>query len=145
MCADKPSTALFSDRVRSDSTFSGPGESTWAFLDRVTDPAVARIRALLERWFAEYPEAERADLRGRLTSGDHWQFHSAWFELYLYAFRIGARTRPRLRTGALGPGWMSEGDEGVARCGCFPRDILALGPNKPPSLLTIGQLPRAKT
>jgi hypothetical protein len=37
----------------------------------------------MNRWFARYPDDHRTALRGRLTSGDNFDFHSAWFELYL--------------------------------------------------------------
>ncbi|UUY01588.1 hypothetical protein LRS13_12680 [Svornostia abyssi] len=49
------------------------------------DPAFARVRDLMDRWFRVYPAEHAADLRGRLSSGDNSQFHSAWFELYLHA------------------------------------------------------------
>lgn len=43
----------------------------------------------MEQWFDEYPVGDAADVRGRLSSGDDSQFHSAWFELYLHALHRG--------------------------------------------------------
>jgi hypothetical protein len=79
------SAQLFSAGPRKDRSKGGLEESTWAFLDRTADPAFTWVRDLLEGWFAAYPKRDRADLRGRLTSGDDAQFHGAWFELYLHA------------------------------------------------------------
>lgn len=61
----------------------------WAFFERVDDPAFDRVRQLMEQWFNRYPAEDAADLRGRLSSGDDAQFHSAWFELYLHALHRG--------------------------------------------------------
>jgi hypothetical protein len=76
---------LFSERDRTDPTPAREDESTWAFLDRVDDAAFGRVRTLIERWFAGYPCAHRAALRGDLRSARNVQFHAAWFELYLHA------------------------------------------------------------
>lgn len=42
------------------------------------------VRALIEDWFQHLPDAARADVRGRLRSGDDRQFEGAFWELYLY-------------------------------------------------------------
>jgi hypothetical protein len=59
------------------------GEPTWDFLNRVDDPVFDRVRRALNDWFQRFPQDARADLRGRLSSGDNEEFHAAWFELYL--------------------------------------------------------------
>lgn len=75
---------LFQERVRADPSYAGDEEPTWTFLDRVDDLGFDRVRRAINAWFARYPSTKAADLRGRLTSGDDVEFHSAWFELYLH-------------------------------------------------------------
>lgn len=81
---DDDNAPLFADVPRHNSSEADEEESTWAFLDRVDDPAIQRVRRLMNTWFARYPVEERNGLRGRLTSGDNVEFHGAWFELYLH-------------------------------------------------------------
>lgn len=82
---------LFADRPRDDPAEAGEEEPTWHFLDRVDDPVFDRVRRLMNTWFERYPDTERSELRGRLSSGDDFEFHSAWFELYLHGLhrRLG--------------------------------------------------------
>jgi hypothetical protein len=81
---DTMTERLFTDQVRTSRSKRGHEESLWAFLDRTADPACARVRLLLEDWYAAFPPDHRADLLGRLRSPKYGQFHGAWFELYLY-------------------------------------------------------------
>lgn len=74
---------LFADVLRVDPSVSRADESTWHFLNRVDDPVFDRVRRAMNDWFARFPADARADLRGRLSSGDNEEFHAAWFELYL--------------------------------------------------------------
>lgn len=46
---------------------------------------MANVRALLQRWFAAYPEKHRSELRSRFRSRRDNQHHAAFFELYLHA------------------------------------------------------------
>jgi hypothetical protein len=82
-------TLLFEPWTRHDPSQAGDEESTWAFLDRVDDRAIERIRRLMNAWFAAYPAEHRKGLKGRLASGDDVEFHGAWFELYLHALHRG--------------------------------------------------------
>ena len=104
-------TRLFSSLVRTDPS-PREEESCFEFLDRVADPVFGRVRELLERWLSAFPEEDRRDLAGRLTSGDDSQFDAAWFELYVFTTMqaIGhevsihpemadVRTRPDMRVG----------------------------------------------
>ena len=81
---DDDNAPLFADVPRHNSSEADEEESTWAFVDRVDDPAIQRVRRFMNTWFARYPVEERTGLRGRLTSGDNVEFHGAWFELYLH-------------------------------------------------------------
>jgi len=80
---------IFDIRKRTDpSPARRSGEGTYAFLNRVDDPAFAALRDLIEQWFAAYPdvgdENARRDLRGRLRSGSDEKFAAAFWELYLH-------------------------------------------------------------
>jgi hypothetical protein len=79
---------IFSDKVRTDPSRSRRAETTFPFLDRVDDPVFARVRKLIEEWFAAYPsdgsDKQGAELRGRFTSGSDQDFASAFWELYLH-------------------------------------------------------------
>ena len=68
-----------------------PTETLYEFMCRSSDPVFARIRALIERWFAQFPRKRHKDLMARIRSGDDRQFHAAFWELYLYAMlsRLG--------------------------------------------------------
>jgi hypothetical protein len=80
---------LFSDI---DRTFKGSklyAEPDYDYLDRSARPEAGSIRAVLEKWFAQYPCSDRGDLLGRFTSPSDTQHNSAGFELYLYElFRL---------------------------------------------------------
>jgi hypothetical protein len=75
---------LFEDRVRTDHAIKRHDESSFAFLDRVDDVVFARVRALLNAWFAHWPIDGAEQLRGRMRSRDSSEFLSAFWELYLY-------------------------------------------------------------
>lgn len=75
---------LFDDVERSDSAPTAYGEDSYTFLNRADGVVWARIRDVLDAWFAQYPSEHAADLRGKFRSkrpGAHW---SAWWELYLH-------------------------------------------------------------
>ena len=81
---------LFRVTPRSGHTKKELRESLWEFLDRSSRPEVARLRELLERWFAAYPEAERGRIRRRLVAANEEQSRAAFFELYLFAMLAAA-------------------------------------------------------
>ena len=82
---------LFDDRKRTSFVLKRWAEPDFTFLDRSGHPIEARVRALMNEWFKEYPESARADLRGRFRSKDHGQHVGALNELFLHALfrRLG--------------------------------------------------------
>jgi hypothetical protein len=76
--------ALFSQIERSDPSPARYGEDSFSFLDRVDQKFWQRVRTELEKWFAEYPANEAADLRSRFQKNDPAQHFGAWWELYLH-------------------------------------------------------------
>ncbi|MCX5748064.1 MAG: hypothetical protein NT062_36860 [Proteobacteria bacterium] len=75
---------LFEDKLRAEIDSARHAESTIAYLDRSGRRVMGALRELLETWFARYPNAHRANLRGRLFSGRESEQQSAWWELYLH-------------------------------------------------------------
>jgi hypothetical protein len=82
------SEPLFQERSRTDPGTKRAAESTYKFLDRVDDPALARVRATLNAWFDRFVESQGraavSDLRGRLRAKQALQFEAAFWELYLH-------------------------------------------------------------
>jgi hypothetical protein len=106
---------LFPCGTRMDTSISSQLEPPFVFLNRVDDAAFARVRSLMNMWFAQYPAEHRHELRRRLGSKRDHEFRSAWFELYLHALHralgwtaevhpglpdTGSRPDFRLRRGA---------------------------------------------
>jgi hypothetical protein len=59
-------------------------ETIYGFLSRADGAYWARVRALLESWFAELAPADQADLKARFERGDPEQVVSAFWELYIH-------------------------------------------------------------
>ena len=88
---------LFARRNRSDPSVRRAAESTYRFLDRIDDPAIDRVRALLNEWTERFeatqPAAAVNDLLGRLRSKQDSQFYTAFWELYLHEITRGSALR----------------------------------------------------
>jgi len=89
---------LFDDFER---TFDEPMtelEPSFIYLNRSARPAFAKVRKELERWFANYPESAKRQLKLRLRE----EFESAFYELFLHELlvRMGAKVEiePNLGT-----------------------------------------------
>jgi hypothetical protein len=82
---------LFDDRRRDDDGYRRSGETTYAFLDRVSRPEMAAPRKMLSAWFERYPVDHREALRSRLTGRQPSDFDGAFWELYLHEvhYRLG--------------------------------------------------------
>jgi hypothetical protein len=59
-------------------------ESSFNYYNISARPGFVAIRELIEQWYAEFPSAGKADIRGRLRSRRNTDFRSAFFEVYLY-------------------------------------------------------------
>lgn len=75
---------LFEAKARTNRSPRSALESIWGYVDRSGDPAIERVRRQMNEWFARYPPALRGNLRSGMSSGLDYQFHAAWFELYLH-------------------------------------------------------------
>ena len=66
-------------------------ESDYAYLNRSGRPVAARVRALMNKWYVEYPKHSQADIKGRFRSADPGQHIGALNELFLHALfrRLG--------------------------------------------------------
>src|SRR5262245_15195215 len=75
---------LFDDFERTDCALKRHNESVFDFYNRSGWARCARIRSLLEEWFAHYPPENQKDIRGRLGHKDEDSFSTAFFELFLH-------------------------------------------------------------
>lgn len=84
---------LFDYHKRTSYLLKRWAEPHFSFLDRSAHPEEARVRALMNKWYMEYPETARADLRGRFRSKGIGQQTGALNELFLHALfrRLGYR------------------------------------------------------
>jgi hypothetical protein len=75
---------LFDSRHRDDAAYKRAEETTYAFLDRVSQPELAAPREFLTAWFERWRADDREELRARLMSKDPAGFDGAFWELYLH-------------------------------------------------------------
>lgn len=75
---------LFSEIERTSLESIQYAEPRFSYLDKSARTEAHKVRRLLEDWFAEYPESEKAELAARFRSDDDTQFLSSFFELYVY-------------------------------------------------------------
>ncbi len=85
---------LFDSFDRQEGRPKFESEPSFAFLNQTARPQFAAVRDLLESWFANYPEENRDDLRGRFCSKKEYNHQSAFFELFLHELlrRLGCMT-----------------------------------------------------
>lgn len=91
---------LFDARTRDDAAYVRFDETTVRFLDRVDDVFFARVRDLLNQWFAELGDDETAGrLRRDFASERDEQVDGAFWELYLHAALIRTPLEVELEPG----------------------------------------------
>lgn len=71
---------LFKDGPRTDDSPGRHAEGPFEVLSRSARPDLARVRALLEEWFARYPREAQHHMKTRLRA----EWDGAWFELFLH-------------------------------------------------------------
>jgi hypothetical protein len=88
---DTSTETLFDDFERTDESPALYSESTYSYLNRAAGERWARVRTLLEDWFAHYPNEHKAELRKRFGMSDQGTHLGAWWELYMYSLyrRLG--------------------------------------------------------
>jgi hypothetical protein len=75
---------IFDEMERNNKRVKYFNESSFAYYNISARPGIVAIRELIEKWYAEFPDNGKADIRGRLRSGKQTDFLSAFFELYLF-------------------------------------------------------------
>ena len=87
---------LFDTFERTNSKPADYSEKQFKFLNRSARKRDARIRELLEEWFAEYPTDDQHELKRRFESINAQSYESAFFELSLHAIlkRLGCKSTP---------------------------------------------------
>lgn len=76
--------SLFDDVKRNDLNYSKNNENPYDFYNRSSRHQFVVVRELLNKWFSEYPNEEKLDLRNRFKK----TFNSAFYELFLYQLFI---------------------------------------------------------
>lgn len=106
---------IFDDIKR---TYQGPAENAegqFAYLNRSALPEWAKVRAVMENWFAEYPPEHRNDLVSRIRDDSDAQHNSAYFELFLYTvfsrFGFSITIHPDSPTGKGNPDFLMKSEE----------------------------------
>jgi hypothetical protein len=77
------SSRIFDQIERAGKRFKYFSESSFDYYNNSAQPGMASVREIIERWYGEFPDAGKTDIRGRLRSGRETDFLSAFFELYL--------------------------------------------------------------
>lgn len=86
-----PKAPIFDSAERSDSTPGRHGESTFAFLNRISGDYWSHPRQLVQTWADHIADVEDyRDLRQRFRSRDDEQFRSAFLELYVHECLVRA-------------------------------------------------------
>ncbi len=75
---------LFDEIDRGDASPRRYDEDSFSFYNRAAGAHWQRIRDVLEDWFAAYPDAHKADIRGHFRSKIAGQHAAATWELYLH-------------------------------------------------------------
>lgn len=83
---------LFEDKERNDREPKRAAENSFQFIDRVDDPAFARVRETFNGWVTRFGSLQSNDatndLLGRFRSKPDSQFYSAFWELYLHELHV---------------------------------------------------------
>jgi hypothetical protein len=87
---------LFETFERTNNKPADHAEKQFKFLNRSARNRDARIRDLLELWFAEYPASDQHELKRRFESVKSQSYESAFFELSIHAIlkRLGCESTP---------------------------------------------------
>jgi hypothetical protein len=84
-------TGIFDRRRRTDTAPRRYAEGEFIYLNSTARPAGQIVRRRLQRWFARYPAAGKADLLGRLRSRNDREHVSAVFELSMHELSLRRR------------------------------------------------------
>ena len=76
---------LFDDRKRTSVLPYRRAEPKKTFLEQSANPIEVRVRSLMNKWYIEYPEPSRAELKGRFQSKDDEHHLGSVNELFLHA------------------------------------------------------------
>src|SRR6185437_11128089 len=94
---DQPSRlSVFDLLPRTDKEPKKRSESRFEYLNRSDTLARERMCGQIDRWYAEYPDDGRHELRQRFRSGNDRDFDSALHELVLHALAKALRCELRL-------------------------------------------------
>ena len=120
--AGAPSEPLFDDFERTNDDPALFSEGAYSYLNRAAGARWSKARALLEDWFAHYPDEHKVDLRKRFTISDEGQHIGAWWELYIYSLyrHLGysIQVHPEIPGISTRPDFLVAGDAGLIYVEC---------------------------
>lgn len=101
---------LFDDIQRVDLEPARHAGPHFPYLNQTARPEGARVRSLVEKWFARYPDDDKDDLRRRFRSESNRSHSAAFFELYNHELlhRVGCsvQVHPSVPTGSKTPDFL---------------------------------------
>lgn len=90
MCNGDVLPPIFDSIERSTVHANDHEESSFAFYNRIAGTFWDATRACLQDWAGRLPDAAYQDIRGRLRSGDDYEFNSTYLELFLHELMLRA-------------------------------------------------------
>lgn len=101
---------LFADKIRTDKKPAKHNDNTFDFFDRSDSEKGQVIREVLNSWFANYPENEKAEFKNRFRK----EFSSSLYELFIYelftkqGFKL--ESHPKLKNSTKRPDFLAKGN-----------------------------------
>jgi hypothetical protein len=106
---------VFDTREQMDIGRKLRSESIFEYLNRSAEEPACRVRNQIETWYSLFPTDGKADVRGRLRSGEAVGFDSAFHELCLHAMLVElglmAELHPALPWSTKNPDFLVRGDQ----------------------------------
>lgn len=102
---------LFEDKIREDYRRASFGDNTFDYYDNNQQVKIIEIRELLNKWFENYPEENKIDLKQNFKNS----FNDAFYELFVHEtfYRQGytLKPHPSLENSAKKPDFLAKKGE----------------------------------
>ncbi len=122
---------LFDDIQRTELRPKYDSESDFEYHNNSARPGLAAYREVAERWFENYPEVHKRDLRARYRSPAQSDHFAAFFELYLHQLLLASgftvEVHPSISGTGNRPDFFVRSHDGTR---CYVEAVLAHCPSK---------------
>jgi hypothetical protein len=122
---------LFDDIERTELRVKYDSESEFDYHNISARPGMVAYREIAERWFANYPDAHKRDLRARYRSPAQSDHFAAFFELYLHQLLLACgyevEVHPTIPRSRNRPDFFVRNQNGTQ---CYIEAVLAHAPSK---------------